>query len=93
MARSMDDEQRAAFLLFVQDVAAYLDDEDLAASPAHAVAVLVREAAVAAFVRGTMWGDGPVPPDTQIVALMRQTTEDHPDLYPAWKVLKEAHHD
>jgi hypothetical protein len=85
----MADEQRAAFLSFVRDVEAFLGGDELASNPAHAVAVLVRETAVAAFVRGAMWGDHPMPPDTEMFRMARETTRDMPDLYPAWHLLEE----
>lgn len=77
---------------FVREIRAFMDDEELASNPAHAVAVLVRETAVAAFVRGAMWPDAPMPPDSEMLRQAREAAHDFPDLYPAWTVL-EMHSD
>jgi hypothetical protein len=90
------DDQIEEFLRFVRDVQSFMDDEELAANPAHAVAVLVRETAVAAFVRGTMWSNDvavPVPSDSEMMRQARDTARMNPDLYPAWSVLDRAHVD
>lgn len=80
----MTDEQIEEFRRFVEDVRAYLADPDLT-DDAHAVAVLVRETAVAAFVRGAMWDDPRgMPGDSEILRQARETARTFPDLYPAW---------
>lgn len=60
---------------------------------AAVVAKLVRELAVAAFVRGTMWAAGvPVselkqPADSVMLHQARETTRSMFELYPAWALL------
>ncbi len=82
-----DDERIAEFRRFVQEVQEFMDDEELASNPAHGVAVLIRETAVAAFARGTMWSEGtPLPPDSEMMRQARDTAAKFPDLYPAWSM-------
>lgn len=90
MARPMTPEQREAWGVFVQEVGEYLYVVE--GSP-HAVARLVREAAVAAFVSGMYvgggrWQDPRTPSDSKIVDMTRETARSSPDLYPAWGIFE-----
>lgn len=81
----MDDEQYAAWEAFIGEVSALMDRSRY---PPHVVARLIRETAVAAFVRGAMWGDRPVPGDSEMMRQARETAQEMPDLYPAWRALE-----
>ncbi len=67
-------------------VTRFRDSPDLAGG----VAKLVRELAVAAFVRGTIHGPfvrADAPTDNFMLHAARETTQSMSDLYPAWALL------
>ena len=79
----------------VEDVGAFLEAVGVdGLAGGNAVARLVRETAIAAFVSGayiacgTHAGDQRMLPDTEIMRCAREAARCNPDLYPAWWILE-----
>ena len=85
MGRPWTDVDRAVWDEFVGGTAAFCDR--YGASP-NAIARLVKDAVVVAYVRGAMHGQyqtGPlkVPTDVEMLRQARETAETQPDKFPA----------
>jgi hypothetical protein len=72
------------------DVAGFLDRFRDSPHLAHGVAKLVRELAIAAFVRGSMYGPftrSDAPTDSFMLYVARETTQDMPGIYRTFALL------
>lgn len=92
MGRLWTDADRAVWEEFVGGTAAFCDRYE--ASP-NAIARLIKDAVVAAYVRGAMHGQyqaGPleVPTDVEMLRQARETAEMTPEAYPALAWLKRG---
>lgn len=79
------------------DIAGFLERFAAYEAMPFAVAKLVREMTVAAFVRGTMWAAGKQfheleqPGDAVMLHQARETVTAMPDIYKAWALLDGRH--